>query len=130
MKATGTNQFTIHFDGGNDWSGYGSWQVQFNGLSKLVSRERYGPNLTCNIAEYMALIKALTWLKTVQDKQRYSVIIWSDSMLVVRQVLGQWKCKKEHLRRLRDQVRGLLSGFQEYDLCWHGRANNVRRFGH
>lgn len=131
--STGTNQFTIWFDGGYGSNGYGSWEVQFNGLSKRTEREQYGnwqSGMTCNVAEYTALINALTWIQSVQDKKQYSVMIWSDSLLVVRQVLGQWKCKKDHLRKLRDRVRGLLDGFREFEIYWHRRHNNVIRFGH
>ncbi len=131
MKAL--NEFTIWFDGGYGSNGYGSWEVQFNGLSKRAHLEQYGnwqSGMTCNVAEYIALTNALTWLQSVQGKKQYTVTIWSDSMLVVRQVTGQWKCKKEHLRKLRDHIRGLLAGFAEFKIFWHSRNNNVKRFGH
>ncbi len=133
MRTEATNKFEIHFDGGYGSNGYGSWEVSFNGFSKRSEREQYGDwksGMTCNVAEYTALVNALSWLKSVKHPERYTVYIWSDSMLVVNQVRGQWKVKKEHLRKLRDRVRDLLCGYREFEIHWHGRLNNVRRFGH
>lgn len=66
-----------------------------------------------NEAEYYALISALREaLRLGAD----SVECYLDSELVRQQVLGNWECNHEHLRRLRDEARALLERFQSWTL--------------
>ncbi len=57
-----------------------------------------------NYAEYQGLIRLLEWYagSTVPME------IYSDSMLVVLQTQGVWKCEKEDLIPLRDKAQGLM----------------------
>ena len=65
-----------------------------------------GPLATNNYAEYCALGLALRWLH--DQKFCGSMVVKSDSKLIVHQVLKEWKCNKEHLRRLRQRIWELL----------------------
>jgi ribonuclease HI len=57
---------------------------------------------TCNTAEYKALIKAL---QLAAKYTRGEVQIFMDSELVVRQVNGSYRIKKDHLLELYNQVK-------------------------
>lgn len=143
-KAIADKKFTVFFDGGDSGKlAYGSWKVVFNGFEKKVSRFKVEPlesryfglgyeplRATMNVAEYMSLIKALEWLQSVQDKDTYTVDIYGDSMLVVRQVQGKWRCKSPHLRPFIDRARSLLKDFEDWNITWHRRTNSVAIFGH
>lgn len=139
------NTFNIYFDGGtkggpslnsNSFTGdgYGSWEVEFNGFSKKVSRtifkaSEFGHTITNNVAEYLSLIGALKWIQSVQNRHSYDVFIQGDSQLVLYTLSGVNRVHKNHLKILRDEAISLLSGFK-WKTKWYGRDNNVERFGH
>jgi len=60
---------------------------------------------TNNEAEYMALIKLL---ETFLEKNILKATIFMDSELVIRQITGVYKVKKEHLQKLFQQVQNLI----------------------
>jgi ribonuclease HI len=66
-----------------------------------------GEKATNNFAEYCALGLALRWL--LDNGWRGSILVQSDSQLVVKQVLQKWKCNKEHLLKLRARIWELLT---------------------
>lgn len=125
--------FNIYFDGGGSgqWA-YGSWEVEWNGFKKRVQRRSFKHHAGCtsNVAEYLALLGALEWLKTVKDKGQYRVRIHGDSLLVINQIKRVWRTRKDHLACLRDEVIGLLREFGGWEALWHRRINSVSRFGH
>lgn len=54
-------------------------------------------NETNNIAEYAALYYGLLWfLENVGTKPK--VTVYQDSQLIIRQVLGEYRCKQKHLQ--------------------------------
>lgn len=129
--------FRIFFDGGTSkgGDGYGSWEVIWNGFSKKVSKAKFsakeiGCIITNNVAEYQSLIEALAWLKSVQDKKNYEVVIHGDSQLVLYQITGRYKTKVHHLKRFKALCRDLLKEFGDWKTEWRPRINNVQRFGH
>lgn len=63
-----------------------------------------------NVAEYQALIDALLWLRWT-DRKPDQVILYSDSELIVKQVLGKYKVKQAHLQVFYQQVKFLLDCF-------------------
>jgi ribonuclease HI len=128
--------FRIYFDGGDHGSrAYGSFDIEFKGFR--VRRHRMSflhligqfP-LTSNTAEYLALIEALRWLGSVKDKKRYSVQVFGDSQLVVRQVGGSYRCHSPHLRTFAGICRDYLDDFGSWTTHWHSRKHNLNRFGH
>ncbi|MBE7440239.1 MAG: ribonuclease HI family protein [Spirochaetales bacterium] len=78
--------------------------------------ERIG-STTNNVAEYRSLIACLE--KAVELKRK-KMNIFMDSELVVKQVRGEYKVKKEHLKAYHAQVKVLLEG-----LVW--TIGHVRR---
>ena len=129
----------LFFDGGgSDDYAYGSWEVQFYGLKKRVHRQEYKnldrvylpEKLTSNSAEYTALIMGLEWLEQVKEKEKYHLTIRGDSMLVINQTKGQWRCRFPHLQELRQRVLVLLKGWPSHELKWNPRKVNMAIFGH
>lgn len=57
---------------------------------------------TNNVAEYKAVIKAL---EIATKHTNNEINLFSDSELTVRQLIGQYKVKQEHLQKLYDAVK-------------------------
>ena len=60
----------------------------------------------------------------------FSLEIRGDSALVVNQVQGTWKTKKEHLRPLRDRSQAIIALFKEVEFVWQPREESVQILGH
>ncbi len=126
------------FDGGsrgNPGEGYGSYQVRWPGAQPQVVRLRFGGHMTNNEAEYDTLIGALeAILKRLADSgaapKSARLDVRGDSLLVVNQVMGEWKCKDARMEQRRDRVRALLRQFGDWTLMHHDRSNSVRELGH
>jgi ribonuclease HI len=76
---------------------------------------------TNNEAEYRALIRGLE----VASKQGCTEVeARGDSQLVVRQVTGDWRTKKQHLRELRDRAQELAEEFEQFEIHHIPREEN------
>lgn len=128
----------IVFDGGaigNPGPGYGSYQLLVGEGPARISRLEFGPRLTSNEAEYLALIRALEDLAAKLARERIDpklvrLEVLGDSQLVLNQVRGDWKVRAPHLRGLRDQALQLVELFGSVALTWQPRAATVRVLGH
>ncbi|MEX0655041.1 MAG: ribonuclease HI family protein [Phycisphaeraceae bacterium] len=78
---------------------------------------------TNNVAEYTGLIRALELAHTLGAN---AVQIRSDSQLLVRQLLGQYRVKSADLKPLFDQARQHLAGFEKWKLDHVRRELNQR----
>ena len=70
----------------------------------------HGDGMTNNIAEYHAVIEALTYTVTragVLAERRMGVTVYGDSQLVIRQITGEYQTRQPHLAELRRQVLAL-----------------------
>ncbi|MBP2146150.1 ribonuclease HI [Methanofollis sp. W23] len=76
---------------------------------------------TNNTAEYMAVIHALEEARAWTDGP---VALYSDSQLVVRQLRGEYRVNKAHLRTLKEEVLGLAREFSAVTF------SSVRRSDH
>ena len=116
----------VYTDGGSRGnpgiSGYGL--VVYDQDNSIVFKEsKFLGIKTNNEAEYMGLIGALTWIS--QNKDDFGITevnLFSDSQLLVRQVIGQYKVKAVHLKPLHQSVLQLIS---QINLPYHFR--DVRR---
>lgn len=128
----------IIFDGGskgNPGEGYGSYALRWPGSQPQVVRLRFGNRVTNNEAEYDTLIAALEGvLKRLRDQgadpKTARLDIRGDSLLVINQVLGQWKAKEERLQGRRNRVRDLLKAVGSWQLRHHDRKHSVNALGH
>jgi len=65
---------------------------------------------TNNVAEYRALIEALTRARSFQPQE---VVCYSDSQLMIEQLKGNYKVKQPHLQELFQKVQTLLQAFKQ-----------------
>ena len=130
---------TIVFDGGsigNPGRGYGSFKIFDHDGTEIAHHELdfsdRGNRVTNNEAEYLSLIAALEYAKTLDNDPNCltGVFVYGDSMLVIQQLLGGWKVKKANLKPLHFRASELLQAFAHYRLQWHNRINSVYHLGH
>jgi len=77
---------------------------------------------TNNVAEYRALIAGL---ETALDRGVDSSDVRLDSMLLVKQVTGEYRVKAPHLKPLQRQAVGLLTKFGEASIEHVRREHNT-----
>jgi len=128
----------VIFDGGskgNPGKGYGSYAVNWPGLPQQKVRLKFGDHVTNNEAEYDTLIAALkAILKRLLDAEAdpgtARLVIRGDSLLVIKQVKGEYKCNEPRLRMRRDRAQELLRQFGSWELIHHRREKSVEVLGH
>jgi len=104
-------QISVFTDGGSRGNpGHSGFGVAIYNQSKqpIVQISKYIGIKTNNEAEYLALIAALTWIKDHQSAYT-GADIFSDSQLLVRQVLKKYRVKAANIKPLYQQVTALLS---------------------
>jgi ribonuclease HI len=101
------------------------------GYGVLITDERGAPVAelhrplgvaTNNVAEYHALVAALTWLV---DHGHRAAEIRSDSELLVRQMRGEYRVKNAGLRPLHAQARALAAALDQVTIIHVPRAENA-----
>lgn len=112
-------------NGGVSARGYGSFRIVGDDGTDEIQRFDYG-SITNNAAEYRALIDLLEYLEIKNIK---GIQVFTDSALLVNQVLGNWKVKAIHLQAYRDKAAQLVKA-TESRLDWLPRGNIVDKLGH
>lgn len=80
---------------------------------ELKSLSRYLGVATNNIAEYSAIVLAYEWmLKNKNDFLDYEIRFILDSELVVRQLSGRYKIKKDYLKILNERIKAYEKEFK------------------
>lgn len=87
----------------------------------IETRRKYIGTATNNVAEYCALVIALQEAVKVRVK---SVLIYSDSELLVRQVCGIYRVKDDKLRQLFALVENLREYFRSFEIEYIDREKN------
>jgi ribonuclease HI len=136
--ASGLDTYRIVFDGGslgNPGRGYGSYAITGPGgfaAKEMLSYDERGDRVTNNEAEYLTLIAALERLARDLGERaaRARVSVRGDSQLVISQLRGAWKVRKEELKPLHYRASVLLDGFGRFELAWQPRAETVKVLGH
>ncbi len=73
---------------------------------KLLHEEgEYIGETTNNVAEYTAVIKAMTWVKHNYGNDKVQLHLFADSRLVVQQLSGRFKIKSEHLKPIIEKIK-------------------------
>ncbi len=72
------------------------------------SKQYIGP-ATNNQAEYQGLVAALRYIQAIDLIDGASVVCYSDSQLMVRQINGQYRMKNEELKQWLDEIQMLRS---------------------
>jgi ribonuclease HI len=114
---------TLQFDGASKSNPgrAGSGCVIFNGETVVEERTQSIELATNNQAEYIGL---MIGLKAIIELGITQVQIEGDSMLVVKQVKGEWKVKEPTLQRLHAKVMELLSQIPEWSIRHIYREHN------
>src|SRR5947207_1572887 len=103
------SEYVVRIDGGARGNpGPAGWGVVIETAEGVVVRELYGAigSATNNVAEYSGLLSALGWCV---EHAASKVHICSDSLLLVQQMLGNYKVKNAGLKPLHGQARLLAS---------------------
>jgi ribonuclease HI len=119
----GEAELTVCFDGasrGNPGRAAIGVVVLKDGVLVREISETIGET-TNNIAEYRALLRGL---QEAQALGARSVRICSDSELVVRQLLGEYKVRSEALAPLHREARRLIRQFERVSITHVPRADN------
>ncbi len=108
----GADALIVYTDGASRGNpGDAAWAyVIVRGGSVVAWRSGYLGKTTNNVAEYHAIINAL---RAARELTSGSVLVRSDSELVVRQVTGRYRIRKEHLAGLAEEVRRLIQKYVE-----------------
>jgi ribonuclease HI len=121
----------VHFDGACQPPGGGGIATYGYTVEGAFDHEDFGlavrpgsPHSTNNVAEYVGAISALEWL--TRQGHRGPVEVYGDSQLVIRQVLGEYEVRAEHLLAYRDHLRQLAGGFERHRFVWVPREENAR----
>lgn len=120
-------------EGGNP-GGHGVGGYVIKGLSSAPIEGTIdlgqSPTMTNNIAEYSAVVAALEeTLNTAYDHNIVpkTVVVHSDSKLVVEQCSDHWQCNNDTLSKLREQVWSICDMFSlsEIEFKWIPREENT-----
>jgi ribonuclease HI len=122
-------------NGTADSFGFGSYHLESRSGQKQVIRLEFGRGVTNNEAEYRTLIAGLKDLvgriqcagKSPTD---YSLLVHTDSQLMVGQLAQGWQVKAANLRPLVDEAATLIQTFGRCDLIKIPRDEIVRVLGH
>jgi ribonuclease HI len=87
--------------------------------SEVIGR---GKDMTNNVAEYSALVRALERIRELGLEQE-KVVVRSDSSLLVNQMRGVWKVKKPRIKPLYEKATGLARGI-DVAFQWIPREEN------
>lgn len=113
----------LHTDGGSR-GGFGAcgWIITDNKSHCWAWEGKFLGEATCNEAEYWGLIEGIRGAKKMNLN---SCKIFTDSTLLVNQVTGKWRVKKEHLQKLLDIVLFELESLDYWELNWIPREKNT-----
>lgn len=109
--------FTLYADGGSRGNpgpaGAGALVRDESGNTVIEVSEFLG-HATNNVAEYTAVLRALEVLSEElgPNAKDAEIMVRMDSMLVVRQMMKQWKLKHVGLKPLAARVEELMSNFK------------------
>lgn len=85
---------------------------------------------TSNEAEYESLIKLLEYIIEFDGHDEYFWRIYSDSKLIVNQIIGKWGIRARNLKPLHSKAVGLLDQVPHRWLDWTSRKNVESVLGH
>lgn len=81
-----------------------------NEIYRKSSKKNFGTN---NEAEMLAILDAVKWCHG-----EMTVIMYSDSLLAINWITGNWKCNKEHIIVIKDMIMETINKGQLYNICF------------
>jgi len=115
----------LYTDGGSRGNpGEGAYGfLIYDGNNKLFEKGKKLGVTTNNVAEYTAIIDGLRKAREFGD----SVEVFSDSELVIRQLNGEYKVKKPHLKELHYKAIKLEKEFKEVTYTHRKRSHPMQK---
>lgn len=112
MTASDPDVVVLYTDGASRGNpGYAAWAYVIVQGGTIVARDSgYIGMATNNVAEYLAIINGLA---AARKFTRGRLEVRSDSELVVRQLTGRYRIRKEHLADLAAEVEQQVQNFAE-----------------
>jgi len=74
-----------------------------------------GDDMTCNVAEYSALIKGLQRLSHI-TAPKDEILIQGDSQLIIYQMIGKYRVNAENLKPLHTKANTLIDNLKDKDV--------------
>jgi len=132
IATMGDGPVHVHFDGacqpprggGVATFGFTIEGAGFDHEEGGLATRPFSERATNNVAEYVAAIRALEWLR--EQGYRGEVVVSGDSQLVIRQVEGEYEVRKEHLKAYHARLLQLAGEFRSVRFEWVPRTDNVR----
>jgi len=106
---------------------YGSFKIFDDEGNQLVHKQIVFGYGTSNLAEYLIMIEAVKYA-IINDM--LSIIILTDSKLVIMQTKGKWQCNYDHLRTARNKLRRLLKRLDKWEIKKVTRNIVASHLGH
>jgi len=117
-------ELELYIDGGsrgNPGPAAAAWVVKDRSGKTLVADAAALGRATNNVAEYTALVNGL---RAVREQSANAVRIFSDSELLVRQLLGQYRVRSADLRSLFEEAQLALLSFDRWQIRHVPREQN------
>jgi len=118
------DELDLYVDGGsrgNPGPAAGAVLIRTRDSDVIHRAGYYLGETTNNVAEYTALLQGV---RTVRKLGARQVNIFSDSELLVRQLVGQYRVRNRRLEQLLDQVQRELVGFDRWQIQHVSRSAN------
>ena len=117
---------TIYSDGGargNPGPAACAFVVEENGKT-IFKKAKFLGRATNNVAEYLGVMEALKWLLENKNTVSCQIVLKLDSQLVVRQLTGVYKIKKEHLKDLFIKIKSMERKLPQLEYLYIPRSQN------
>ncbi len=122
----------VHFDGASNSTqggglatyGYTIEGAGFDLEDSGLAVSPYSDHATNNVAEYSGAIQALERLRGLGYTGM--VEVYGDSQLVIRQMVGEYEVRADHLRSYHDWLEKLARSFARITWTWVPREENQR----
>ena len=113
----------VHVDGASNQKGAGIGLVLTSSEMVIVKKSlKLDFPATNNEAEYEALLEGMAMVRRMGGK---SIKLFSDSRLVVGQVIGEFEAKDERMRGYLNQVKIMQTKFESFSLLHIPRSGNA-----
>jgi ribonuclease HI len=119
--------YILYFDGcskGNPGPGGAGAALYKNNVEIWSDNIFVGDKVTNNTAEYSGLILGLTYASKLPDIT--SLLVKGDSLLVIKQMRGEYKVKSEHLLELYNSAKSLALTIPDIEFQHIYRDQNKR----
>ena len=123
ISAGGTVHWKVYVDGAANQRGSGVGIVLISPDGAAIEKSlRLGFSTTNNEAEYEALLQGMTMVQRLGGR---IIEAFSDSKLVVGQVMGELEARDARMQEYLGQVKRLQTGFESFNLTHISRSVNT-----